>query len=78
MNMIWQYDKGIDDEGIAHARSRHGITQIINMVDQESFSTIKKIDCEKPAASRYECATVVRHPRKLATLATAQHTLRLC
>ena len=78
MDMIRQYDHGIDDERIVYARPRDGLAKSIDMVDQEGFSTIKKIDGEKPAASRYECATVVRHPRKLAILVTAQHTLRLC
>src|SRR4051794_21293922 len=72
--MIRQHDNGIDDEGIASARSRHRIAQGVDTIDQQGVSTFKKVDREKPAPSRDKCATVIWHLCRLAIFPVAQYT----
>src|ERR1700730_16530171 len=62
MDMIRQYDNGIDHEWVSCTRFLHGNAESIHAIDEEGVPTLKKIDREEPAPSGYECATIIWHP----------------
>src|SRR3984885_7765047 len=66
--MIRQHHDSIDCERVALTRFLHGSAQRVDVIDQQSLSTLKKIDREEPAPTGHECTTIIWHSCTLAIL----------
>src|SRR5882672_695887 len=68
MDMIREYDNGIDHKWVSDTRFLYGKAESIHAIDEQCVPTLKKIDREEPTPSGYECATIVWHPRTLSII----------
>jgi hypothetical protein len=59
--MIRQDDKCIDRKWIVLASSGDGFAERLDMVHEQGFAPIEEVNCEEPASSGDESATVVGH-----------------
>ena len=68
VDVIRQHHDSIDGERVTLARLRHGSAQRVDVIDEQSLSTLKKIDREEPAPTGHECTTIIWHSCMLAIL----------
>ena len=61
VNVVGQYDEGVDAKWMPLARAAGRLAQCRDLVDQESAATIEQICREEPASSRDKSATIIRH-----------------
>jgi hypothetical protein len=69
MDMIRQYDHGIDHKWVSCTRFRDGNAESIHAIDEQCVPTLKKIDREEPAPAEHERATIIWHPCTLSIVA---------
>jgi len=59
MEMIGQYDEGVDREGMVLSRFGNGFSQGRDMIDEVCVPPLQKVDGEEPTAAGNERATIV-------------------
>jgi hypothetical protein len=61
MQMIGQHDECVDRDGMALPRCGNGLTQSRDMIDEQGFPPLQKVDREEPAATRNKRTAIIWH-----------------
>ena len=61
VNVIGQYDEGVNSKWMALARAACCLTQRFDLLGQKSAATIEEIGRKEPARARHKRATIIGH-----------------
>ena len=61
VQMIRQHDERVEREGMVFARRGNRLPQGCDVIDEQGFTALQKVDREEPAPARNKRATIIRH-----------------